>query len=145
LSQVGFQLTYFYQGPNYTWQVTVNPVDVLDAKPTWTAPLYEGGGLGYVTAFSVVNMSANPQSVTVTLTDTSGNVVEYPYVTPMLAGGCACDSYGLSAAGGFFAQTVSNSYGNITQNGTIVFTANAPIIVLVLRLIETSMGSVPAL
>ena len=36
----------------FSWQVTVNPVDVTSAKRTWTAPLYQGGD--YVTAFTVV-------------------------------------------------------------------------------------------
>jgi len=137
------QMTQYYQDSTFSWQVTVNPIDVLDAKNSWTAPLYQGGN--YTTAFSVVNMSPSPQAVTITLRDDNGNLVTSPLATPILAGGCGCNQDSVNAAGGFFAQTVPAFFSNIgVAQGTIQFTASQPIIVFILRVINNSLGSVPA-
>lgn len=139
------QLTYFYQGNGFTWQVTVNAINVLDAKTRWTAPLFQGGNLGNVTSFSVVNMSPVSQSATITLKNNFGNVIGVPKLTPILTGGCGCNQYNQNAPGGFFASTVPDLFGNFTQDGgTIEFRANQPIVVIVLRVIGGSLGSAPA-
>ena len=143
LNQSVNQLTYFYDGGTFTWQVTVNPIDISNAKTIWTAPLYQGGD--YATAFSVVNASNTPQSVNIVLRDDNGNPIGTAKSTPMLAPGCGCSQLGQSAAGGFYAITVADLFGNIgTQTGSIEFTGSSNIVVLVLRTIKTSLGSVPA-
>lgn len=142
LSQATVQLTYFYQDGNTSWQATVDPVDFTSAKRTWTAPLYQGGD--YVTAFSVVNVSAVEQTVTVTLRDSTGggNVTMQ---TSALAPGCGCNSWQKSAAGGFYASTVASMFPGLgAKTGSIEFTGDSGnIVVLVLRWIKNSMGTVP--
>jgi hypothetical protein len=146
VNQATTQVTYFYDGGTFQWQATVNPVDINGAKPRWTAPLYQGGPLNYVTAFSVVNASGTPQTVNVALRDDTGNPITNPKATPMLAPGCGCNEYGQSAVGGFYASTVADFFGDIgTQSGSIEFTGSSGnIVVIVLRWIKESMGSVPA-
>ncbi len=144
LSQATGQLSYFYDGGTFQWQVTVNPIDINGAKPRWTAPLYQGGE--YVTAFSVVNASSTAQTVTVSLRDDNGNPIGSPKSTPLLAAGCGCNQWGVSATGGFYAITVGDFFGNIgTQTGSIEFDGSAGnILVIVLRTIKNSLGAVPA-
>jgi hypothetical protein len=143
LSQATVQLAYFYEDANFSWQVTVNPVDVNAAKRTWTAPLYQGGD--YATAFSIVNVSNTPQTVTVTLRDgTGGGLVTQ--TTPTIAAGCGCNQWQQSAAGGYYAGTVGDLFPGIgSKMGSIQFDGNGGnIVVLVLRTIKKSLGSVPA-
>jgi hypothetical protein len=143
LSQATVQLTYYYQEANVSWQVTVAPVDVNAAKPQWTAPLFQGGQ--YVTAFSVVNVSNAAQTVSVTLRDGSGNQITSPKTTPSLAAGCGCNQLNHSATGGFYAATVTDLFGDIgTQTGSIEFSGTGNIVVIVLRTVGNSLGSVPA-
>jgi hypothetical protein len=143
LSQATVQLTYYYQDPSNSWQVTVTPVEINDAKPQWTAPLFQGGQ--YVTAFSVVNASNASQTVTVTLRDGNGNQIATPKTTPSLAPGCGCNELNQSATGGFYAGTVTDLFGDIgTQTGSIEFTGTGNILVIVLRTVGSSLGSVPA-
>jgi hypothetical protein len=142
LSQATVQLTYFYQDANVSWQVTVAPVDINAAKPRWTAPLFQGGQ--YVTAFSVVNASNAAQTVSVALRDGNGNQIVPPKTTPSLAPGCGCNQFNQSATGGFYAATVPDLFGDIgTQYGSIEFTGTGNILVIVLRTIGNSLGSVP--
>jgi hypothetical protein len=143
LSAATVLLSYYYQDATFSWQVTVNPVDVTSAKRTWTAPLYQGGD--YVTAFTVVNVSNAAQTVNVTLRDgTGGGVVSK--TTPVIAAGCGCNTWQQSAAGGYYAATVPDLFPGIgTKTGSIEFTGNSGnIVVLVLRTIKNSLGSVPA-
>lgn len=144
LSQATGQVTYFFDGGTFQWQVTVNPVDINLAKPVWTAPLYQGGD--YVTAFSVVNAASVTQTVTVSLRNDNGNPIGAPMVTPSLAPGCGCNQWQQSATGGFYAATVPALFGDIgTQTGSIQFNGNVGnIVVIVLRTIKNSLGSVPA-
>jgi hypothetical protein len=144
LSQATVQLSYFLVSGNISWQVTVDPVDITSAKPRWTAPLFQGNG--YVTAFSVVNASNSDQTVTVALRDNSGNAIGSAKVTPSLAAGCGCDQFNQNATGGFYANTVPALFGDIgTKTGSIEFTGSSGnIIVLVLRSVNNSLGSVPA-
>jgi len=141
LREATTQLTYYYEA--LSWQVTVTPIDVRSAKTRWTAPLFQGGD--YVTAFSVVNASPVAQSVTIALRDGEGGNVGAPVQTPILAAGCGCNQLNQSAPGGYYARTVPDLFGNITQTGSIEFTASQPIVVLVLRVIKSSLGSVPAI
>jgi hypothetical protein len=144
LSQATVQLSYFLVSGNISWQVTVDPVDITGAKPRWTAPLFQGNG--YVTAFTVVNASNSDQTVTVVLRDNSGNAIGSGKVTPSLAAGCGCDQFKQNAVGGFYANTVPGLFGDIgTKTGSIEFTGSTGnIIVLVLRSVNNSLGSVPA-
>jgi hypothetical protein len=143
LSQATVQLSYFLQSGTTSWQVTVSPVDINSAKPRWTAPLFQGNG--YVTAFSVVNASNTAQTVSVALRDNSGNNIGAPKTTPSLASGCGCNSFNQNAVGGFYADTVTNLFGDIgTQTGSIEFTGSGNIMVIVLRVVNNSLGSVPA-
>ena len=144
LSQATVQLSYFLVSGNTSWQVTVDPVDVTSAKPVWTAPLFQGNG--YVTAFSVVNASNSDQTVSIALRDNSGNAIGSPRLTPSLAAGCGCDQFNQNAVGGFYANTVPGLFGDIgTKTGSIEFTGSSGnIIVLVLRSVNNSLGSVPA-
>jgi len=143
LSQATVQLSYFLQSGTTSWQVTVNPVDINNAKPRWTAPLFQGNG--YVTAFSVVNASNTAQTVSVALRDNSGTSIGTPKSTPSLAPGCGCNQFGQSAVGGFYADTVTALFGDIgTQTGSIEFTGSGNIMVIVLRVVNNSLGSVPA-
>jgi hypothetical protein len=144
LSEATVQLTYYYQDTNVSWQVTVAPVDINAAKPQWTAPLFQGGQ--YVTAFSVVNASNAAQTVSVALRDSNGNQIAPPKTTPSLAPGCGCNQLNQSATGGFYAATVTDLFGNIgTQTGSIEFTGTGKILVIVLRTVGNSLGSVPAI
>ena len=143
LSQATVLLSYYYQDANFNWQVTVNPVDFTSAKRTWTAPLYQGGD--YVTAFTVVNVSNVAQTVNVTLRDgTGGGIVSK--TTPLIAAGCGCNVWQQSAAGGYYAGIVPNLFPGISaKTGSIEFTGNSGnIVVLVLRTIKNTLGSVPA-
>jgi len=143
LSQAEVELSYFLVSGNTSWQITVDPVDITSAKPRWTAPLFEGNG--YTTSFSVVNASNNAQTVSVALHDESGVNIGTPKVTPSLAPGCGCNTFGQNAVGGFYANTVTGLFGNIgTKTGTIEFTGSGNIIVIVLRTVNNSLGSVPA-
>jgi hypothetical protein len=144
LSQATLQLSYFLVSGNISWQVTVDPVDITSAKPRWTAPLFQGNG--YVTAFTVVNASNSDQTVTVALRDNDGNAIGSAKVTPSLAAGCGCDQFNQNAVGGFYANTVPALFGDIgTKTGSIEFTGSSGnIIVLVLRSVNNSLGSVPA-
>lgn len=81
--------------------------------------MFQGAPYDYVTAFSVVNASNAPQSVTINLRDENGNALG-TQMTPVLAAGCELNQ---SAAGGFYANTVSALFPNIgTQAGSIEFT-----------------------
>jgi len=143
LSQASALLSYFFQNATSSWQVSVVPVDINSAKTKWTAPLFQGNG--YVTAFTVVNASNASQSVHVVLRDTTGTNIGTVKGTPALAPGCGCNVFGQSAAGGFFADTVPDFFGDIgTQTGTIEFTGTGNFIVLVLSVINNTLGSVPA-
>lgn len=143
LSQATVQLSYFLQSGNTSWQVTVDPVDITSAKPRWTAPLFQGNG--YVTAFSVVNASNTAQTVSVALRDNKGNSIGTPKITPSLAPGCGCNQLNQSAVGGFYANTVTALFGDIgTQTGSIEFTGSGNVMVIVLRTVNNSLGSVPA-
>jgi len=148
LAQATAQVTYFYNNPNFSWQVTVNPVDINNAKNRWTAPLYQGlkSGNNYVTAFTVVNASGNAQSATISVRDGSGNPIATPFVTPVLGPGCGCNQLNQNAVGEFYAKTVGDVFPGIgDQFGSIEFTGNSgPILVLVLRVINNTLGSVPA-
>jgi len=148
INQATLQLSYFYQDQTFSWQVTVNPVDINGAKAKWTAPLYQGqnDGNSYVTAFTVVNAAKVAQSATISLRNKDGNGVGTPFVTPMLAPGCGCDQLNQSAVGEFYAGTVPNLFPGIgDQIGSIEFLGNSgPILVLVLRTVNNSLGSVPA-
>ena len=66
--------------------------------------------------------------------------------TPSIAAGCGCNVWQQSAAGGFYAGTVADLFPGIgTRNGSIQFDGNGGnIVVLVLRTIKNSLGSVPA-
>ena len=143
LAQATAQLTYIYDGGTFQWQVTVNPIDIYGAKQRWTAPLYQGGD--NVTAFSVVNASASAQTVNVTLRDDNGNRIGSPKSSPSLAPGCGCNQWQQSAVGGYYAATVSDLFGNIgTATGSIEFDGSSgPIMVIVLRVVKNSVGSVP--
>lgn len=143
LQQATVQLSYFYQDANFSWQVTVNPVDLSGAKRTWTAPLYQGGD--YTTAFSIVNVSGAPQTVNVTLRDGTGGGL-LTKTTPTIAAGCGCNQWQQSAAGGFYAGTVADLFPGVgTKTGSIQFDGNGGnIVVIVLRTIKNSLGSVPA-
>ena len=143
LSQATVLLSYYYQDANFNWQVTVNPADFTSAKRTWTAPLYQGAD--YVTAFSVVNVSNVAQTVNVTLRDgTGGGIVSR--TTPLIAAGCGCNLWQQSAAGGYYAGTVPDLFPGIAaKTGSIKFTGNSgDIVVLVLRTVKNSLGSVSA-
>lgn len=143
LSQATAQLSYFYNDPTFSWQVNVSPVDINSAKKTWTAPLYQGAPYNYVTAFSVVNASNVQQSVTINLRDGNGNPIG-TYTTPQLAAGCGCNQLNQSAAGGFYANTVSTLFPSIgNQAGSIEFDGTSNIVVLVLRAVNNTLGSVP--
>lgn len=144
LAQATGQLTYVYDGGTFQWQATVDPVDIFGAKQRWTAPLYQGGD--YVTAFSVVNASATAQTVSIVLRDDNGNPIGSPQSTPSLDPGCGCNQWQQSAAGGYYAATVPDLFGNIgTATGSIEFDGSAgPIMVIVLRTVKNSLGSVPA-
>jgi len=144
LSDATVQLSYFLVSGNISWQVTVDPVDITSAKPRWTAPLFQGNG--YITAFTVVNASNSDQTVSVVLRDNSGNTIGSGRVTPSLAAGCGCDQFNQNAVGGFYANTVPALFGDIgTKTGSIEFTGSSGnIIVLVLRSVNNSLGSVPA-
>ncbi len=142
LSQATVQLTYYYQDANFSWQVTVPPIDISAAKPQWVAPLFQGGQYG--TAFSVVNTTSAAQTVSVILRDANGKQIGLTQTTPSLAPGCGCNQLNESAAGGFFASTVTDMFGDIgTQTGSIEFNASGNIVVIVLRTIGNSLGSVP--
>ena len=143
VNQATIQLSYFLVSGTTSWQVTVDAIDFNAAKLRWTAPLFEGNG--YVTAFSVVNASNLAQTVSVALRDDLGNSIGAPKVTPSLAPGCGCNQFGHNAVGGFYADTVSGLFGNIgNQTGSIEFTGSGNILVLVLRVVNNSLGSVPA-
>ncbi len=143
IAQATGELTYFYDGGTFQWQVTVNPIDINSAKTTWTGPLYQGGD--YVTAFSVVNAANFAQTVTVTLHDDSGNPIGNAMTTPSLAAGCGCNQWNQSAVGGYYASTISDFFGDIgTQTGTIEFNGQGKMLVIVLRTIKNSLGSMPA-
>jgi hypothetical protein len=144
LSQATVQLSYFLVSGNTSWQVTVNAVDINSAKPRWTAPLFQGNG--YVTAFSVVNASNTAQTVSVALRDDVGNSIGTSKLTPSLPPGCGCNQFKQNAVGGYYADTVTGLFGDIgTQTGSIEFTGSSGnIMVLVLRVVNNSLGSVPA-
>ena len=136
------QLSYYFQNNTTNFQVTVNAIDVLDAKNKWTAALFQANGA--ITAFSVVNMSTFAQAATITLRDNLGNMIGTPRQTPILSAGCGCNYHERSAPGGFYARLVRDVFGDVTQNGTIEFSAPSPIIVLVLKVVNNSLGAVPA-
>ena len=143
LSQAAIQLSYFLVSGTTSWQVTVDAVDINAAKTQWTGPLFEGNG--YVTAFSVLNASNTAQTVKVALRDGDGNSIGTPKFTPSLAPGCGCNQFNQNAVGGFYADTVTHFLGDIgTQTGSIEFTGSSgKIIVLLLRVVNNSLGSVP--
>ena len=143
LSQASVELSYFLVSGNISWQITVDPVDITSAKPRWTAPLFQGNG--YVTAFSVVNASNTAQTVSIALRDDEGSSIGSPRITPSLAPGCGCNSFNQNAVGGFYADTVTGLFGDIgTKTGSLEFTGSGNILVLVLRSVNNSLGSVPA-
>jgi hypothetical protein len=83
--------------------------------------------------------------VSIALHDQDGNPIGTPQLTPSLAPGCGCNTFGQNAVGGFYANTVTGLFGNVgTKTGNIEFTGTGKIIVIVLRTVNNSLGSVPA-
>ena len=143
MQNVGLQLTYTYNAAGTNWAVTVNPVNIFNAKATWTAPFYAGTDQ---MAFTVVNAAKVDQTVTVTVRDING-AVQATRQTKLLAHQCGCNSGTNWVTGDFVANTASVFFSGVNlKQGTISFSGDqgGPIIALVVRVSGTNLYSVPA-
>jgi len=151
LEAANLQLIFLFADSTgkYNTQLAVPPIFNDQATAAWIASFSETPVDRKATApnsndcsFAVANLSAQPQSVTVSLYDQSGTLIAQK-ATPVLAAGIPGGVYGTDF-GSFFGLTTSalNSPTG-TIDGTVQFASSAglPIAPLVIRLAGNSIST----
>lgn len=151
LEAANLQLIFLFADSTgkYNTQLAVPPVFNDQATSTWITSFSETPVDRKATvansndcSFAVANLSAQPQSVTVSLYDQSGNLIAQK-TTPVLAAGLPGGVYGIDF-GTFFGLTSSALTSPTgTIDGTVQFTSSAglPIAPLVVRLVGNSIST----
>ncbi len=151
LESANLQLIFLFADSTgkYNTQLAVPPIFNDQATAAWIASFSETPIDRKATdansndcSFAVANLSAQPQSVTVSLYDQSGNLIAQK-ATPVLAAGIPGGVYGTDF-GSFFGLTSSALTSPTgTIDGTVQFASSAglPIAPLVIRLAGNSIST----
>ena len=151
LEAASLQLIFLFADSTgkYNAQLAVPPIFNDQAAPAWIASFSETPVDKKATApnsndcsFAVANLSAQPQSVTVSLYDQSGILIAQK-TTPVLTAGIPGGVYGTDFGRFFGLNSSALTSPTGTIDGTVQFTSSAglPIAPLVLRLAGNSIST----